>query len=61
LFSTAVYEQLEAELGPEQYQQALEQGKGLTINSAVKAVLEQLDPLTSTEPENGQSRSGKAE
>jgi tetratricopeptide (TPR) repeat protein len=61
LFSTAVYEQLEAELGPEQYQQALDQGKGLTINSAVKAVLEQLDPLTSTEPENGQSRSGKAE
>jgi hypothetical protein len=43
LFDTTVYEQLEAELGAEQYRLALEQGNVLTLDDVVSEVLRLLD------------------
>ena len=39
LFNPAVYEQLEAELGPERYLRAIEQGKALALESTLTEIL----------------------
>jgi hypothetical protein len=43
VFNSTIYEELEAKLGPERYQQTQELGNKLTLSSALAAVAEQLD------------------
>jgi hypothetical protein len=46
LFDRAVYQQLEAALGPECYHDALEQGKGLKLDTVLSEIMTAINEPT---------------